>query len=471
VGVNGKQVCEHIGGFTPFNCEITRLLRDGENFVVIYVNNQRKREAVPTLYTDWWNYGGITREVKLVEVPGTFIRDYSLQLLKGSSDRLTGWIQLEGPAAAEASVNIRIPELKIATKVATDKQGRAAIDIRAPGLRLWSPDSPKLYDIEFAAGADAVRDQIGFRSIEVQGTKILLNGKPIFLRGVSVHEESPEHPGRAWSEADARGLLSWVQELGGNFVRLAHYPHNEHMVRLADRLGILVWAEVPVYWTIDFNNPQTLENAKQQLKEMIERDHNRAAIIFWSVGNETPVTPQRTRFMQDLVATVREVDPSRLVTAALETKNQGANGKVISDPLGASLDVLGCNEYIGWYERRPEEADHITWSTPYRKPLIISEFGAGAVAGRHGAADERWTEEYQANVYSHQLQMLSRIPNLSGVTPWILKDFMSPRRLLPGVQDYYNRKGLVSDKGEKKRAFFVLKNAYEHSRGSAHLVP
>src|SRR5262249_51541129 len=162
-----------------------------------------------------------------------------------------------------------------------------------------------------------VADQIGFRSIEVRGRDILLNGKAVFLRGVSIHEESPKRPGRAWNEEDARTLLSWAKELGCNFVRLAHYPHNEAMIRMADQMGVLVWAEVPVYWTIQWINPDTLRNAENQLREMIARDHNRASLIIYSVANETPITDERNRFLEQLIHEAHSLDPTRLVSAAL----------------------------------------------------------------------------------------------------------------------------------------------------------
>ena len=135
--------------------------------------------------------------------------------------------------------------------------------------------------------------------------------------------------------------------------------------------------------------------------------------------------------------------------------------KYIDDPLGKALDVIGFNEYIGWYERKPEDADKIEWKVAYDKPLIVSEFGGGAKAGLHGRDDERWTEEYQANIFRHQIGMLNRIPQLRGMTPWVLMDFRSPVRQLPGIQDGFNRKGLISDQGEKKKAFFVLQKAYK----------
>ena len=464
VWVNGKEACVHVGGFTGYNCEVTDLVKDGENFVVIYVNNNRHADAVPTVNTDWWNYGGITRDVELVEVPKVFLEDYFLQLKKGSQNELAGWVKMNG---GSRPVTVRIPELKLEKQIQTDANGRGEIAVTVSGLSLWSPENPKLYDVEFDAADEVVRDQIGFRTIEVRGQDILLNGKPIFLRGVSVHEEAPYRSGRAFSADDARTLLGWVKEMNGNYVRLAHYPHNRNMTRMADRMGLLVWSEIPVYWTIDWTNASTLANAKNQLTEEITRDKNRASIIIWSMGNETPINDARIAFMRELVKTARQLDSTRLISAALETHYSDPNTKLIDDPLGSDLDVIGCNEYVGWYERTPEDADRITWKTPYTKPLIMTEFGADAQFGLHGDPDERWTEEYQESVYRHQIVMLNKIPFLRGTTPWILMDFRSPRRVLPVVQDFYNRKGLVSDRGQKKKAFYVMQEFYKQKAATA----
>jgi beta-glucuronidase len=464
VWVNGKEACVHVGGFTGYNCEVTDLVKDGENFVVIYVNNNRHADAVPTVNTDWWNYGGITRDVELVEMPKVFLEDYFLQLKKGSQNELAGWVKMNG---GSRPVTVHIPELKVEKQIQTDANGYGQIALTASGLSLWSPENPKLYDVEFDVGDDVVRDQIGFRTIEVRGADILLNGKPIFLRGVSVHEEAPYRSGRAFSADDARTLLGWVKEMNGNYVRLAHYPHNRNMTRMADRMGLLVWSEIPVYWTIDWTNASTLANAKNQLTEEITRDKNRASIIIWSMGNETPINDARVAFMRELVKTARQLDSTRLISAALETHYSDPNTKLIDDPLGNDLDVIGCNEYVGWYERAPEDADRITWKTPYTKPLIMTEFGADAQFGLHGDPDERWTEEYQESVYRHQIVMLNKIPFLRGTTPWILMDFRSPRRVLPVVQDFYNRKGLVSDRGQKKKAFYVMQEFYKEKAETA----
>jgi beta-glucuronidase len=177
------------------------------------------------------------------------------------------------------------------------------------------------------------------------------------------------------------------------------------------------------------------------------------------MANETPNTEARTRFIETLASRARALDSSRLITAALLVRAEG-HVKIVDDPLGKALDVIGVNEYIGWYEQHPETADDTTWRIDYQKPVIVSEFGADAKAGLHGGDNDRWTEEYQANLYRHQLGMLNRIPQLRGMSPWILMDFRSPNRPLQGIQDEFNRKGLVSDQGKKKLAFYVLQKAY-----------
>jgi beta-glucuronidase len=471
VWLNGTKLGEHVGGYTPFNFEVTEQLRDGENSVVVEVDNTRRLEGVPSIHTDWWNYGGITRSVKLIEVPETFIENYSIQLAKGSTNEIAGWVQLNG-AKDRNDVTIRIfhkisnhEGVEVTTPVAeeksiTDESGRAAFHFAAK-VQLWSTERPELYEVEVYGGNDRVKDQVGFRSIETRGTQILLNGKPIFLRGISAHEEAPYRGGRAVSVDDDRTLITWAKELGCNFMRLTHYPHNEDMIRLADQMGMLIWDEVPVYWEMQFQNPAVLENAKAQLRDVIARDQDRAAVIIWSLSNETPVTPERTAFLKSMAEYARSLDSTRLISSASDKATHvDAQHMALNDPLGEYLDVIGLNEYVGWYFAKKEDADQIQWSFKYQKPVIITEFGGGAQYGLHGDSDTRFTEEYQASLYEHQLTMLNKIPALAGMSPWVLMDFRSPRRLLPGIQDFYNRKGLFSDRGQRKQAFYVLQKYY-----------
>jgi beta-glucuronidase len=459
--VNGQKACEHEGGYTSFNCEVTSAVHAGQNFVVAAVDNTRHEDNVPTLETDWWNYGGLTREISLIEVPDTFIDQYDLHLKRGEGSAIEGWVHVEGGQPG-VKVEVEIPELGAKTSAVSGGDGRTAIHFAVSGLERWSPDSPKLYKVQVRAGQDSIDELMGFRTVETRGTEILLNGKPIFLHGVSIHAEAPYRTGRAYTDKDAETLLGWAKELGCNFVRLAHYPHDETMLRAADRMGLLVWSENPVYWALQFDNPKVLAKAEQQLDEEIGTSRNHAAIILWSMANETPATEARTNFIETLASRARALDSSRLITAALLVRAEG-HTKIVDDALGKALDVIGTNEYIGWYEQHPETADVTEWRIDYQKPLIMSEFGGDAKAGLHGGDNDRWTEEYQANIYRHQLGMLNRIAQLRGMSPWVLMDFRSPNRPLVGIQDEFNRKGLISDQGEKKAAFFILQKAYEEN--------
>ena len=459
VWVNGKEAGHHVGGFTPFNYDVTEMLKEGENTVIVKVDNKRHAEDVPTLIFDWWNYGGITRDVKLVKVTPVYIEDYNVQMVSLEGRRLAFSARLS-KAEAGHTITIDIPELKLKKAVTTDADGKVQMFAKFKP-QLWSPENPKLYQVNISLdNATTITDEIGFRTIETRDKQILLNGQPIFLKGISIHDEKPNGGGRANSTEDAHQLLTWAKELGCNFVRLAHYPHHEYMVREAERMGILVWSEIPVYWTIAWKNPATFANAKQQLTDMISRDHNRANIIIWSIANETPHSAERDDFLGRLAQYARTQDSTRLISMAMEVTGAANYVNRLNDNMNKYVDVVSFNQYIGWY-RDVNDAPKMKWEIPYNKPVIISEFGGGAKSGYHGAKNQRWTEEFQENLYRENIAMIEKIDGLSGTTPWILKDFRSPRRVLPGIQDFYNRKGLVSDKGTKKKAFFVLKQWYD----------
>jgi beta-glucuronidase len=428
----------------------------------VRVNNNRHPEAVPTVNTDWWNYGGLTRDVLLVETPATYIANFCVRLKPDTTNTIEARVQLDG-SDRQQPVKINFPGLKLTKQLTPDREGLAQGELAATDLGLWSPEHPLLNDVEISVGADTLKDRVGFRTITTQGRAILLNGKQVFLRGICIHEENPLRGARAWSEEDDRLVLGWARDLGCNFVRLAHYPHNEHMARLADEMGIMCWEEIPVYWTIQWTNPATAANAKQQLADLIARDQNRASVVVWSVANETPVSEARTAFLKSLVDEARSLDGSRLISAAMEVHADTNDPlrKIVDDPFGQYTDLCSFNEYTGWYDGLPEKIDRISWDVKYDKPVVISEFGADAQQGMHGDAETRFSEEYQAEVYRRTLPMLERIPGFSGCTPWILCDFRSPRRQLPGVQDGWNLKGVISRQGRKKMAFAVLKKYYD----------
>jgi beta-glucuronidase len=463
VWLNGKFLGEHEGGFTPLAFEVTSLIRDGDNRLTVGADSERTAGDVPPPTTDWENYGGITRPVSLIFTPAIFVDDAWVRLTRDG--RIAATVKLDGANAANAPVRVRIPALGFILSGRAGADGSWTGEAAAPrALKRWSPESPTLYDVRVESGEDVLSDRVGFRTIEVRGHEILLNGKPIFLRGIDIHaEEFGANPTRAITPDAARALLTEAKQgLHANFARLAHYPHPETMLRAADELGLLVWSEIPVYWQVDFSNRKTLAVALKMQSESILRDRNRASIIIWSVANETPIGDARNAFLRKLVANAHALDPTRLVSAALIAGRKGIV-QTIDDPIAADLDVLSANTYNGWYTPDPLSAiPSIEWREPVDRPLIFSEFGAGALAGYHDslANPHKFSEEFQAEYYRQTLKMASRVPFLRGLSPWILKDFRSPRRQHPIYQQGWNRKGLVSETGVRKEAFQVLADYY-----------
>ncbi len=467
--LNGEKIGSHEGSFTPFQVEVTGRLRDGDNLLVLEVNNRRQKDAIPAMSFDWWNYGGITRDVMLVTLPETYISDYFIRLDKHRPDLIHIDAELSEPVPGR-QIKVDIPQLRRDVTLTTDAAGKAYAAVKVRGLRRWSPDDPWLYDVRLTADGDTVTDEIGFRNIEVRGTEVLLNGRPVFLRSVSFHEEIPQRMGRACTAGDAMMLLSEAQALGVNMVRLAHYQQNEYIVRQAERMGIMLWQEIPVWQAIDFANAETLEKASRMLSETIMRDRNRCADCFWGIANETQNTPERNRFLASLLQTGKDLDTTRLFVAAFDLAyfDKKEDKFVMHDDFYPNLDVVAINKYMGWYAPWPKDPADIRWEVATDKPLFISEFGCEALYGQHsdGLMASSWSEEYQARLFRDNLRMFENIPNLCGVSPWVLFDFRSPTRMHPTNQDGWNRKGLVSDQGQRKQAWYIMHDYYEAKKNA-----
>lgn len=457
VFLNGQLLGRHRGGSTPFAIEATRALKRGSNRLQIAVDNRRRADRVPMNHFDWFNYGGLHREVALQRLPSTFIRRTAIGLVPdGTFGRIRVSVWLNEPVTGEA--RIAVPDLGVdARAVVEDGLATLVLDARP---ELWSPAAPRLYDVTVGFGEDAVSERVGFREIRVAGTEILLNGEPIFLKGVCVHEDDLRL-GRVSTEEDVRRRFADARDLGANFLRLAHYPHHEHVARIADELGFLLWAEIPVYWAIDFPNPSTYADARNQLRELVRRDVNRASVILWGVGNENADTQERYRFMADLAQTARTEDPTRLVTAACLINRETFT---IEDRLSAHLDVIGLNEYFGWYEPDLEGLERLLANSAGGKPVIVSETGADALAGLRSNAGALFSEDKQSSFYADQIDILRRAPFIRGIAAWLLYDFRSERRQT-SFQRGFNRKGLIAeDKTTRKLAFKTLGDFYRSLR-------
>lgn len=452
VFLNRRHVGTHYGGSTPFFADVTEFIRE-QNRIVIVADSTRSKSHVPSCNTDWFNYGGVYRDVELIRLPLDFIRDYFIRIQHGSrSSRIAFSVELNAPV--QARVELRIPELGVEKQVMTGN-GRGELVFSA-SPELWSPDNPKLYSVEIRYGTDVITDRIGFRDIRAVDGDIYLNNERILLKGICCHEEDPEF-GKAVPEKEIIRNLEMAKELNCNYVRLAHYPHSERVAQLADELGIMLWEEIPVYWSIDFDDPRVYADAENQLAELILRDRNRASVIIWSVGNENPDTDSRFRFMDSLVQKAKSLDQTRPVSAACLVDPVFHR---ISDRLADSLDIIGVNEYYGWLNPNIELLTELFENSRPNKPVIVSEFGAAAAAGHRGKPSDLFSEECQLSVYEKQLQCMEGISYIRGMSPWILFDFRSPRRT-NSHQKGFNRKGLLSeDKNRRKLAFDLLRRFY-----------
>ena len=453
VFLNKEYVGMHRGGSTPAYFEITDYLQK-ENRIIIQADNTRSPLQVPTENTDWFNYGGIYRDIEIIRVPRLFIKRFQAALVRdGTFQKILVRVQLSDEIDSEACVSV--PELGI-TQTIQVKKGLGEIVFEAAPM-LWSPENPTLYYVSRTCCGDEVSDEIGFREIRVEGRNILLNGNPVFLRGISCHEESVGN-GKALSDEERLENIRIAKELGCNFMRLAHYPHAEKMAQLADREGILLWEEIPVYWAVRFAREATYRDAENQLTEMILRDWNRASVIIWSVGNENADSDERLSFMSRLAEWAHNLDVTRLVSAACLVNYEKM---AIADRLIPYLDLIGINEYMGWYTPDFSLLTKLFANSQPKKPVVITEFGADALPGHRGTADDKGTEDCQRDVYERQIKVLKTIDYVKGMTPWILYDFRCPRRTSV-IQGYYNRKGLLSpDKKYRKQAFWVLKAFYD----------
>lgn len=447
---NGRFAGSHAGGSTPFCCDLTDLVVAGTNRVMIHVENRRQRDRVPSDHIDWFNYGGIHRSVGLMRLPAHHIIDGHIRFIEGEGIAIDVWTSGTG-----GTVEVEVPELGINVSAAVEKTETQILVAADP--ERWSPENPKLYEVRVTWKDDSLTEQIGFRTVAVRGRDVLINGEPTFLRGVCAHEDDLAL-GRVATPETVLRLLADAKALGANFIRLAHYPHHELVAREADRLGLLLWAEVPIYWSIDFNNPITRADSENQLAELIVRDRNRASVLCWGLANETPDTDARLALLKGLANTARRLDPDRPLAAACLFDQADLK---VRDRLADLVDIVGINEYFGWYDKNPDDLDRLLVRYDRDQPLVISETGCDIKVGKHGAADAIYTEEFGASYFGRQIQSVRNSGVVSGFCPWLLYDFRTERRKTRTHQGW-NLKGLIAaDKCTRKRAFDVVREFYE----------
>ena len=487
VWINGEFIGEHEGGYLPFQFEISKKIKfEQENLLSIKVDNElspervppgnipeeehprsSRRRSYPDVNFDFFPYGGIHRPLYLFSTSQTYIGDIAIVTKIESKKGVVEYkITKHGEETTGALIhlideNIRLEQKK---EFRTDVvEGKLVVD----DATFWSPDNPHLYEMIVrllspeGAPIDEYTLSVGIRTIEVKDDRLYLNGEPIFLKGFGKHEDFPVI-GKGLNLpliVKDYSLMKWI---GANSFRTSHYPYSEEMMNMADREGFLVIDEIPaVGLFFGKGNKRRLSLCKQYLSELIARDKNHPGVIMWSIANEPHSTrPEAKGFFRELCEHTRKLDPSRLVTlvSMLGLKEEALE----------YVDIICLNRYYGWYtesgqldfacQKLGKELDELY--QVHKKPILLSEFGAGAIAGMHAYPAELFSEEYQADFIKRYCQVIESKSYMAGEHIWCFADFktaQAPHRVI------LNRKGVFTRTREPKLAAHLLRKIWIES--------
>lgn len=456
VWLDGERIAEHYGGYTPFE-EITDI-DAGEHELVVRADNSRDERSIPRPGTDWYPYGGITREVIIESVPNVFVNDLEINysLDEDHADvTVTVTVRNEGDATEER-VAVEIGDTFTERVVSLDG-AMTSVDFHLSlTVTRWSPNEPTLYKVAAKAGEgdhlDEYCERIGFRTVEVTDTDLVVNGNPIDLRGVNRHEDHPE-----WGHAQPLRLqeldLDVIEAAGLNTVRTSHYPNHPRFLDCCDERGILVIEEIP-YWQFNaerFGRDGVLDRGKTMLTEMIDRDRSHPSVLAWSVTNECANDEAGVaEATGELVDIVRDLD-DRPVTLASNNYHPNGDG---DDLCLKHVDFVCANGYPGWY-REGKYANVLAGvREDYpEKPIVVSEFGAGAVYGERTRDDQKWSEGFQAAFIEDAIETFDDTEYVAGYTIWQYCDTRTDPRKWEGRPKTKNNKGIVDEYRRPKEAY------------------
>jgi beta-glucuronidase len=492
--VNGTQVVEHAGGYTPFEADVTEVVQFGaENLITVAVDNRLTWQTIPpgriaetpdgprqSYFHDFFNYAGLHRSVWLYTTPRSYIEDVTVVTgLEKATGTVTYDVEVAGGEAAEIRVVLRDAEgVDVARE--TGSSGRLTVDDVHP----WRPGEGYLYElaVELWGDADVPIDAyelpVGIRTVRVDGTRFLINDEPFYFTGFGKHEDSPVR-GKGHDNAfmvHDFALLDW---LGANSFRTSHYPYAEEVLDYADRHGIVVIDETPAVginsglaagafgaepfttFSPETIGPATQEVHRQAIRELVARDKNHPCVVLWTIANEPEsVTPEARAYFEPLAAETRRLDPSRPVGFA---NVMGATPDV--DVLTDLFDVVLLNRYYGWYvhpgdlpaAERALDEEIRAWTAAHGKPIVFTEYGADTFAGLHSVTPTPWTEEYQVEVLEMFHRVFDRHEAVVGEQIWNFADFATA----PGVlRADGNKKGVFTRERRPKAAAHMLRGRW-----------
>nr|ADC45590.1 beta-glucuronidase precursor [Streptomyces nanchangensis] len=489
VYVDGALVAEHIGGYTPFEADITDHIRPGQEFrLTIGVNNELTNTTIPpgritvsqdgrrtqTYLHDFYNYAGLARSVWLYSVPAVHIADITVVT---GLDGTTGTVDYEVTTSMTAPVRVRVLDPSGDEVAVSDG---ASGTLRIEDVTPWRPGAAHLYDLvaEVMDAGDVVdtyAQPFGVRTVEVRGAQFLINGEPFYFTGFGKHEDTPVR-GKGHDDAYLVHDFQLMEWAGANSFRTSHYPYAEEVLDFADRHGIVVIDETaavglnlaveggltgaPVRPTFspDTINDDTRAAHARAIRELIARDKNHPSVVMWCIANEPSSNEEGAReYFEPLLELTRKLDPTRPVCYAAVMFATSDN-----DRIADLFDVLCINRYYGWYiatgdlatAERYLEGDLRGWAAKFGKPIIMSEYGADTLQGLHSVWDQPWTEEYQAAYLAAYHRTFDRIEEVVGEHIWNFADFQTSNGIhrVDG-----NRKGVFTRDRRPKAAARALR--------------
>ena len=473
VWLDGEELGSHYGGFSAFDFIVYGVC-EGTHTLTVRVDNCFDACSIPQQRVDWYHYGGITREVSVERLCGiSVLRSRFEYSLDESLSSARGRLVLELCNASDEPL-----EEKVCALLDRDRIGESLVVLGAreratvtlpefeiKDLELWEVGSPRLYTLSVSTERDDLIDRVGFRRVEVQGQKLLLNGREIEIRGVNRHEEHPDW-GFAFPEGLMRRDIDLILEMGCNAVRGSHYPNSKVFLDMMDAYGILFWSEIPI-WGWGFSeealaDPVVVGRGLEMHREMVEQYYNHPSIIIWGMHNEIQLKTQAAyRMTEKYYAYLKENGGNRAVVYASD--------KPWEDICFGLCDIICLNQYYGWYYGYEADAwekflekfgAHTKEIGVDNKPIIISEFGGAALYGCHDDEGILWSEENQALQLGHALEIFHAHPGVIGCFIWQFADIRTCLEAGLNRARGFNNKGMLNEYRKPKLAYRVAKEKY-----------
>lgn len=496
--LNGELLCDHKGGFLPFEVEIGTKLTPGDNLLTIAVDNvidystlpvggksdmlgglalagkpypSDKKQNNPNF--DFFNYCGITRPVRICTTPEDYIKDIALVPSVDGADAVISY-QVETVGTGDCHVEVFDKE---GSKVA--KSDGAAGELHISNVHLWQPLAAYLYTVKITFGEDIYELPYGVRTVKIDGTRFLINGKPFYFKGYGKHEDTFPN-GRGLNLPMNVKDISIMKWQGANSFRCSHYPYSEEMMRLCDEEGIVVIDETTAVGInlqfgggANFNGQRvgtfdkehgvrTFEHHKEVIRELIERDRNYACVVMWNIANEPDSSAEGAyEYFKPLYDLAHELDPQKRPCTLTSVQMAGGPATDVSAKLS---DVICLNRYYGWYVGAPDLEipekmlrDELKEWEQVGKPLMFTEYGADTVAGMHDTTPVMYTEEYQVAYYQMNNKVFDEFNFVVGEQVWNFADFATSQSLLR-VQG--NKKGLFTRDRKPKLAAHYFRDRW-----------